>query len=70
MKKLLAVAAISTVLLTGCSFSPFSKGVIKVNGHVITKSEFNKALDKEIDNSMFKAFGGKNNFIKSFFCIY
>ena len=65
MKKLLAIAALSTVMLTGCSLTHFGKGIIKVNGQVITQSEFNTAMDKEINNSMFKAFGGANNFMKS-----
>ncbi len=65
MKKLLAIAVLSTIMLSGCSLSNMGKGIIKVNGHVITQSEFNKELDKEIDNSMFKAFGGKENFIKN-----
>lgn len=65
MKKLLAITALSVFLLSGCSFSHMGKGIISVNGQIITKSEFDKAVDKEIDNSMFKAFGGASNFIKS-----
>ena len=64
MKKILTCAALSVVLLTGCSLSQKS-GVIKINDTYITKSQFNRALDKEIDNSMFKSFGGSKNFIKS-----
>lgn len=65
MKKILAVAAISAVLFSGCSFKNPKAAIIKVNDTVITQSQFNKALDKEINNSMFKAFGGSENFLKS-----
>lgn len=65
MKKLLTLAVIATFLLSGCSMSHMGKGIIDVNGHVITQSEFDKAVNKEIDGSMFKAFGGAANFIKS-----
>lgn len=63
MKKFLTCAAISAVLLSGCSFS--KSGIIQVNDKMITKSQFDKALDKELNNSMFKAFGGAGNFVKS-----
>ncbi|MCQ2739979.1 MAG: peptidylprolyl isomerase [bacterium] len=65
MKKLLICATISTVLLSGCSFNGSRDTVINVNGNAITKGQFEKALDKELDNSMFKAFGGSKNFLKS-----
>lgn len=65
MKKILATAILSVVLLSGCSMLHTGKGIIKVNDIVITQSDFNKAFDKEIDNSMFKAFGGADNFVKS-----
>jgi len=65
MKKILTVALLSTVLLTGCSFMNSGKGIIKVNDHIITQSEFDKAFDSEVDNSMFKALGGASNFVKS-----
>ena len=65
MKKILTVAALSAVLLSGCSFIHQGKGIINVNGHAITQAEFDKAIDKEINNSMFKAFGGAANFVKS-----
>lgn len=64
MRKILTCAALSVVLLTGCSFNQ-KTGVIKVNDTYITKAQFDKAVDKEIDNSMFKSFGGSKNFIKS-----
>ncbi len=63
MKRILVCAAISAVLLSGCSFA--KSGIIEVNGKSITKAEFDKAIDKELDNSMFKAFGGASNFVKS-----
>ncbi len=63
MKKILTCAALSIVLLSGCSFS--KKGVIQVNDKFITKSEIEKAIDKELDNSPLKAFGGADNIVKS-----
>lgn len=63
MKKILTCVALSAVLFSGCSFS--KSGIIQVNGAVITKAQFDKAIDKELDNSPFKAFGGAENFVKS-----
>lgn len=63
MKKVLTCAALSVVLLSGCSFSP--SGIIKVNNKVITRAQFDKAIDKEINSSVFKNFGGVKNFVKS-----
>lgn len=63
MKKILACTALSVFLLSGCSFA--KKGIIQVNGEVITKDQFEKAITKEIDNSPFKAFGGADNFVMS-----
>lgn len=63
MKKFIACTALSALLLSGCSFS--KNGIIQVNDAVITKAQFDKAIDKEIDNSPFKAFGGADNFVKS-----
>ena len=65
MKKLLVCLAVSTVLLSGCSFTHKNDAIIKVNGQVITQSEFDKEFDKAIDNSVFKQFGGSKNVIKS-----
>ena len=65
MKKILTCAALSVFLLSGCSFLSQKNGIIKVNDDVITKAEFDRAIDKEIDNSPFKAFGGASNFVKS-----
>ncbi len=65
MKKILTCAALSIFLLTGCSLFHKDKGIISVNGDVITQAEFDKAFDHAIDNSVFKNFGGANNFVKS-----
>ena len=63
MKRFLTCVAISAVLLSGCSFS--KSGIIQVNDKFITKTQFNKAIDKEINSSMFANFGGADNFVKS-----
>ena len=65
MKKILTCAALSVVLLSGCTFMSKNDGIIKVNDSVITRSQFDKAFDKEINNSVFKNFGGADNFVKS-----
>lgn len=64
MKKILTIAAVSAILFSGCSFLN-NNAVITVNGDKITQAEFDSAINKEIDNSMFKAFGGSKNFIKA-----
>lgn len=63
MKKILTCVALSAILLSGCSFS--KGGIIQVNDKFITKSQFDKAIDKELNNSPFRAFGGADNFVKS-----
>lgn len=63
MKKFLTCATLSVILLSGCSFQ--KSGIIQVNDKVITKSQFEKVINKELDNSPFKAFGGAENFVKS-----
>lgn len=65
MKKILTCAALSVVLLSGCTFMHKNDGIIKVNDSVITRAQFDKAFDKEINNSPFKSFGGAENFVKS-----
>lgn len=65
MKKILTCAALSVVLLSGCTLLQKNDGIIKVNDSVITRSQFDKAFDKEINNSPFKNFGGASNFVKS-----
>lgn len=64
MKRILTCAALSAVLLSGCTLGHSKEGIIKVNDNVITRAEFDNVIDKEINNSPFKAFGGANNFIK------
>ena len=63
MKKFITCAAMTAVLLSGCSFT--KSGIIQVNDDVITKAEFDKAINLELDNSPLKAFGGSANFVKS-----
>ncbi|MBR6126287.1 peptidylprolyl isomerase [bacterium] len=65
MKKLVSCLALSTLLFTGCTFMHKSEGIIKVNDTVITQAEFDSEFDKSVDSSMFKAFGGAKNFVKS-----
>lgn len=65
MKKLLACIAVSSVLLTGCSFIKKSEGIIKVNDTVITKAQFDQAFDQGVDKTFIKAFGGSKNIRKS-----
>ncbi len=55
-QKLLATLAISAVLFTGCGLKSM-QGIIKVNDEVITQGQFDKLLDKQIDNSGFKKMG-------------
>jgi len=55
-KKILATIAISTVLLTGCSFNK-SDTIVKVNGRSITQAQFDKDFDKAAGNSMFAQMG-------------
>ncbi len=65
MRKILTCAALSVILLSGCSFMKEKTGIIKVNDTYITKTEFDKAIDKEINASFLKNFGGAANFVKS-----
>lgn len=65
MKKILTCAALSVILLSGCSFVKEKTGIIKVNEKYITQAEFDKAIDKEINASFLKNFGGADNFVKS-----
>ena len=65
MKKLVTCLALSSMLFTGCTFLHKSEGIIKVNDTVITQAEFDSEFDKSVDSSMFKAFGGAKNFVKS-----
>lgn len=65
MKKILTCAALSMMLLSGCSFLNEKTGIIKVNDNYISQAEFDKAIDKEINASFLKNFGGAANFVKS-----
>ncbi len=64
MKKLLVCLAVSTVLFTGCSFMQ-KTGIIEVNGTVITQADFDKEMDKNLDKSFLRNFGGSKNVLKS-----
>lgn len=57
-KKLLATLAVSAVLFAGCGLKS-QEAVIKVNDKVITQSQFDKAFDKQADNSVFAKMGIK-----------
>lgn len=55
-KKLLATIAVSAVLFAGCGLKSH-EAVIKVNDKVITQAQFDKAFDKQADNSVFSKMG-------------
>lgn len=57
-KKLLATLAVSAVLFAGCGLKS-QEAVIKVNDKVITQAQFDKAFDKQADNSVFAKMGIK-----------
>lgn len=66
-KKLLTTIAISTMLLTGCTFGP-QNTIIKVNGQKITQAQFDETLNEAASNSMFAQMGvdikkDKNSFL-------
>lgn len=65
MKKLLTCLALSSVLLSGCTFMQKSEGIIKVNDTIISQADFDNAFDQSVDKSFLKAFGGSKNFVKS-----
>lgn len=66
-KRIFATIALSTLLLTGCSFTP--KGtIIKVNSENIKQSQFDEVFDKAVSSSMFAQMGvdikkDKNSFL-------
>lgn len=64
MKKFITCAALSAILFSGCTLGQNKEGIIKVNDDIITRGEFETIVDKEINNSPFKAFGGADNFVK------
>ena len=49
MKKILTCAALSMVLLSGCSFMKGNEGIVKVNDKVITRAQFDKTFDNTFD---------------------
>jgi len=55
-KKLFATVAISTMLLTACTFNQ-KDTIIKVNDKNITQSQFDKEMDKALSNSIFAQMG-------------
>ncbi len=57
-KKLLATLAVSAVLFAGCGLKS-QEAVIKVNDKVITQAQFDKAFDKQANNSVFAKMGIK-----------
>src|SRR5574344_2356222 len=64
--KILATVALSTLLLTGCSFN--NGAIVKVSGNDITQAQFNKNFEKATNNPMFKQMGvnlksDPNNFL-------
>lgn len=64
MKKILACATLSILLLTGCNFN--RSGIIQVNDTIITKAEFDKKLDRKLnEHPILKNFGGAKNFSKT-----
>lgn len=65
MKKIITCAALSMILLSGCSFIHKNDGVISVNGTIITRNDVDKLINKEIDKTFLRSFGGADNFLKS-----
>lgn len=66
-KKLLTTIAVSTMLLTACTFKQ-NDVIVKVNDRDITQSQFDQSLDKALGSSMFAQMGvdvkkDKNNFL-------
>lgn len=66
-KQLFATLALSTVLLTGCTFLK-NDVILKVNGESITQAQYDKAFDKAMNASMFSKMGidvkkDKNGFL-------
>ena len=66
-KKLLVTLVAFMFILTGCSFNKNKDAIIEVNGKAITKAEFEKSFDHEINNPVFKQLGlsvkNKNSFL-------
>ncbi len=66
-KKLVITLVLFAFVLTGCSFNKDKDAIIEVNDKVITKAEFEKDFNKEINNPVFKQLGintkSKNGFM-------
>ncbi len=57
MKKIVIALLMSVFILTGCSFNKDKDAIIEVNDKVITKADFDKDFNKEINNPIFKQLG-------------
>lgn len=66
-KKMLVTLIAFMFILTGCSFNKNKDAIIEVNDKVITKAEFEKSFNNEINNPIFKQLGlavkNKNSFL-------
>ncbi len=56
-KKLLSTVALSLIMFMACGCTKPGEKIIEVNEHPITRSEFNKAFDKAVSDSMFAKMG-------------
>lgn len=56
-KKLLPTLALSMVMFMACSCTTPGEKIIEVNNHPITKTQYNKAFDKAVNESMFSKMG-------------
>ena len=65
-KKILVTLIAFMFVLTGCSFNKNKDAIVEVNDKVITKAEFEKSFNNEINNPVFKQLGlsvkNKNSF--------
>lgn len=66
-KKMLITLIAFMFILTGCSFNKNKDAIVEVNDKVITKAEFEKSFNDEINNPIFKQLGlnvkSKNSFM-------
>ena len=66
MKRLLTCTVLSIFLLSGCTVGQGKNdGVISVNGTIIKRGDVEKLINKEIDKSFLRSFGGSDNLMKS-----
>ncbi len=56
--KLIATVLVAGMLLTGCGFGS-GKAIIKINDQVITKGEYDAAMEKQISSSPFAKMGSE-----------